>query len=446
MQVETSRRRRILQLPFGEPPDEYVIKVMQDQRTGAFRWRLERGGGNVEWEENNRDAADIYSLIARRILLKTKGQGASSQFSTLRTSTHKPTLEGNLQEMPMSNLVQSLQMSKGTGRLELETTQGSARAFFVQGELVHCVFNDGEGDDAFLELIPQMDGSFRFYKEPKTSERSITRNLQALLIEGAALSDQLSFLSRIGVKLETYLIRNHSTMSESIFEQMVVGGAACDMALQKRFFTEVDNQSTILEILRRHPLSKPRWVPIVFNLVTCGLCSYRDKVPDLSAEPRDANIDWSQVKRVEAVLKRPDTGVYTYPAFLLFLEKEFFRYERFKREFAVVTLDIKVRRKGGIEPLPVQALSEVVERVKRLIRRTDMLFHYETLGFAILMPETGLDSAKTFALRLAEILMSKPLTDDQGGFPIMASVGFAAIPESCESLGALMAMARAPSR
>jgi diguanylate cyclase (GGDEF)-like protein len=217
------------------------------------------------------------------------------------------------------------------------------------------------------------------------------------------------------------------------------------MDLQKRFYQEVDNQSTILEILRRVPLGKPSWVPIVYNLITFGLVFHREKVPDLAAHSRDASIDWSQVKRVESVLTRPDTGVYTYPAFLLFLEKEFFRFERFKREFAVVTLDIKVRRKQGVEPLPVEYLSEVVGRLKKLIRRTDMVCHYEALGFAILMPETGLASSRTFALRLAEILMSKPLAGDRGDHPIVASVGFAAIPESCETLGALMALAKAPS-
>lgn len=444
IQAEAARSGRLLQLPFGEPPDDYLLKVFHDKNGDGFKWRLERPSKkSIEWEEGNRDAQDIYAMIIRRALMSQ--QSASEQFRTLKTKTHKPTLEGELQDMPMPNLVQSIQMNKGTGRLEIESSSGNAFLFFVQGEPVHCVFNDSEGDDAFLELVSVTDGSFQFFKEPKTTEKTILKGLQVLLMEGAALCDHLTFLQGIGVGLETYLIRNHSTMSETLFEQMVKDGCGCPMESQKRFYQEVDNQSTILEILRRVPLPKTGWVPIVFNLVTCGLCSYRDKVPDLAAS-RDTTIDWSQVKRVETVLKRPDTGVYTYPAFLLFLEKEFFRYERFKREFAVVTLDIKVRRKDSIEPLPIQALQEVVARVNKLIRRTDTLFHYETLGFAILMPETGLESARIFALRLAEILMSKHLAAEKGSYPIVASVGFASIPESCETLGALMALGKAPSR
>jgi GGDEF domain-containing protein len=445
IQSEAARSGRVQQLPFGKVPDDYLLKVMHDKHTAAFKWRLERPSkGLIEWDEGNRDPQEIYSLIIRRTLMPA--QSASEQFRTLRTKVHKPTLEGELQDMPMPNLVQSIQMNKGTGRLEIESSSGEAFIYFIQGDPVHCVFNDSEGDEGVLELMSVTQGNFRFFKEPKCNDKTVTKNLQLLLMEGAALTDHLAFLQNIGVGLETYLIRNHSTMSETLFEQMVKDGCGSPMDLQKRFYQEVDNQSTILEILRRVPLSKSRWVPIVFNLISCGLCSYRDKVPDLGAVSRDATIDWSQVKRVESVLRRPDTGVYTYPAFLLFLEKEFFRYERFKTKFAVVTLDIKVRRKDSIEPLPLEALQEVIARINKLIRRTDMLFHYETLGFAILMPETGHESAKTFALRLAEILMSKHLANEKGSYPIVASAGFAAIPDSCESLGALMALAQSPSR
>lgn len=444
MQAQAASSGQVQQLPFGKVPEDFLLKVMCDRSSAAFKWRLERPSkGLIEWEEGNREVQSIHTLIVRRVM---QAQTHSEQFRTLRTKVHKPTLEGELQDMPMPNLIQSIQMNKGTGRLEIESSSGEAFVYFVQGEPVHSVFNDSEGDEGVLELMSVSQGNFRFFKEPKCNEKTVTRPLQVLLMEGAALVDHFAFLTKLGVGLETFLIRNHATMSETLFEQMVKDGCGAPMDTQKRFYQEVDNQSTILEILRRVPLSKSRWVPIVFNLISCGLCSYRDRVPDLGATSRDATIDWTQVKRVESVLRRPDTGVYTYPAFLLFLEKEFFRYERFKTPFAVMTLDIKVRRKDSIEPLPMEALKEVLERVNKLIRRTDMLFHYETLGFAILMPETGFESAKIFALRLAEILMSKHLANEKGSYPIVASVGFAALPDSCESLGALISLAQAPSR
>ena len=115
-----------------------------------------------------------------------------------------------------------------------------------------------------------------------------SRNLRFLSTQSAAvagsidgrhaLHNQMNFLNQAGVALETYLIRNHATMSESLFEQMVQDGTACKKDVEKRFYQEVDNQSTLIEIFRRVPLNKAQWVPIVFNLVTCGLCSLRTNV------------------------------------------------------------------------------------------------------------------------------------------------------------------------
>lgn len=270
LQSEAARNGQVLQLPFGEPPDNYVFKVLHDKHSNGFKYRLERvSTASVEWEGADLDAQKIYATIVRRAIAD------SEQNRTLKTKHHKPTLEGDLMDMPMPTLVLSIQMNKGTGRLEIDTPSGNAFLFFVQGEPAHCVFNESNGDDAVLELLSVTTGSFRFFKEPKTSEKTILKGLQILLMEGAALTDHLAFLKNIGVGLETYLIRNHSTMSETLFEQMVKGGFGASMELQKRFYQEVDNQSTVLEILRRVPLPKSQWVPIVFNLVSCGLCSYR---------------------------------------------------------------------------------------------------------------------------------------------------------------------------
>jgi hypothetical protein len=123
----------------------------------------------VEWEEINRDVDTIFSILKNRF-----GTGASSedhsedadQYRTLKTRVHRATLEGELQDMPITNLLQSIQMNKGTGRLEIESTFGRALVFFAKGEPVHCIFNDGEGDDSLLELLCIEEGEFRFFKEP----------------------------------------------------------------------------------------------------------------------------------------------------------------------------------------------------------------------------------------------------------------------------------------
>ncbi len=58
---------------------------------------------------------------------------------------------------------------------------------------------------------------------------------------------------------------------------MVSRGAAAEMNLQKMLYQLIDNESTLEDLLRLRPMPKPRWVPVMFNLVTCSLVSFSDR-------------------------------------------------------------------------------------------------------------------------------------------------------------------------
>jgi GGDEF domain-containing protein len=78
-------------------------------------------------------------------------------------------------------------------------------------------------------------------------------------------------------------------------------------------------------------------------------------------------------------------------------------------------------------------------------RKTDSFAHYDSSGFALLLPETESTSARNFAGRMAEMLMTTPLSAKFGGSPVLASVGVGAVPDDCVSLGAMLATAK-PAR
>lgn len=86
----------------------------------------------------------------------------------------------------------------------------------------------------------------------------------------------------------------------------------------------------------------------------------------------------------------------------------------------------------------------MAERINKLKRRTDVLTHYESYGFALLLPETESTSAKNFAGRLAEMLMTTPLSAAFGGKPVLVSVGVGAVPDDCTTVGAMLAAAKPP--
>lgn len=473
MQAESLRAAgRITQLPFGDPPEDYSLAVFKDRTKGDLHWALYREDGNqsmLVWDQVSQDPGFIHQLITAQFpgfdlkpvalrsqasfQAQTQGETGSNSLAEQQNTTMrmrgKATLEGDLQNMQMPNVLQSIGMSKGTGRLEVETPEESATVYFDDGSPIHCVLGQLSGSVALIELVGWEEGEFRFYPEAKSETKTIKKRLDTLLMEGAALDDQYKLIKQRNIGNDTYLIRNHASITEQLFEQMLEKGTGADMVLQKRIYQMIDNKSRLIDILRKFNVSKQDWVPIIFNFATCNLVTFVDELPDSKEKPKpEANIDWTQARAAERALIRQDTGLYAYSSFLYLLEREFLRWERFGRPVSVILLECSTRpvEPGGIaEPLTIAGVKEVAERINKMKRKTDLFAHYETFGFALLLPETESASARNFAARLAEMLMTSPLSGGLGGLPVLASVGVACLPDDCNTLGSLLAMAR-PAR
>jgi GGDEF domain-containing protein len=189
-------------------------------------------------------------------------------------------------------------------------------------------------------------------------------------------------------------------------------------------------------------------VPVVFNLSTCNLIAFNEQLPDAGSRfVSEASVDWSQAVAVERLLIRSDTLIYSYPAFLYFLQSEFSRWERFGRPFSVILLQIGgcADPQGAPEPLSISGVREIAERVGRLKRKTDLLAHYETFGFALLLLETESQEGHAFANRLVEAITTNPLSGGLSGTRVLAKAGVACIPDDCSTLGSLLARAKPPA-
>lgn len=353
-------------------------------------------------------------------------------------------LEGDLQNMPVPNLLQSIAMSKMTGRLLVKSSKGGGEMYFEDGAPVHAVAAEAQGDLAVLESLTWEEGKFRFIKNERTIERSIRKRLDSLLMEGIGLLDQLKYLETTGVKMETYLFRKVPNLTESEFERRVVQFVPMDMNLQKQFYQSVDNISTLFEILRRRPLVKTEWVPILFNLLHADLIAFSDRPPAgvRMGLMEVQSLDRSQIQGVMSKLVRPETGLYTYPMFLFFLEQEFHRYERLNVPFSIVLFDMRLRDATGMQPFSGPLLTEAVRRLISVRRNLDILAHFETFDFAAILPHTTTDSAAFFAQRVIELIMSTPLA--QGLHPSLVSLSFgvAGVPEDCDDPAFLIAAAK----
>ncbi len=374
---------------------------------------------------------------------------AAAAGQTVSQQKAKAILEGDLTNMQLPNLLQSVVMSKMTGRLGIQNSQGQADVFFEDGVPLHAQVGTSQGDQGVVELITWEEGQFHFYPGERTTHRSVGKRLDLLLMEGVALLDQSKYLKSAGVKMESYLMRRHKTIKESDFEQTVSRGAPIDLALQKQVYQSIDNTSTLFDILRRLPLARAQWTPVLFNLITCDLVAVTDRAPVVTIDkpaPLEAlGIDRASIQAAVAALQRPETGLFTYPAFLYFLEQEHFRFQSFGWPYSVIIFEMRFRPHGPQDaPLPMTtaAVKEIARRISAIKRGSDLLAHYETFDYACLLPNTTAAAAGIFAGRIMEVVRGEPVPETPDPRSITLALGVSCVPDDCRDLGLMLAAAR----
>jgi hypothetical protein len=111
----------------------------------------------------------------------------------LRGATVKPSsLAGDFSLMPFPDVVTMLEMGRRPGILAITTPSAIGQLFFDVGELVHAVFGDLIGPEAFYRLLEEPSGQFEFSPHPcpiAEDGRTIRGSVTGLLMEGARLVD-----------------------------------------------------------------------------------------------------------------------------------------------------------------------------------------------------------------------------------------------------------------
>ena len=469
-------RGRIVEMPWtsADRTVTWMLTVKCDAGGGEPAWLLYKGdvpNAPLAFSYVSGDVPLVYSLIIGEVAgtvmqptsqsdtfvaikvppaLSTAAQPAAGpglDSGNYPRAEAKATLEGDLKNMQVPSLLQSVAISKMTGRLAIQSSNGPAEVYFDDGAPVHARALDITGEIALMELITWDEGQFDFYPEQKTHERTVSKRLDALLMEGVTLLDQSNYLRSAGLTQDSYLLRKHASITEQEFEQIASKGAPVDMNMQKQFYQSIDNKSTLFEILRRRPMPKTDWVPVLFNLLSSQLVVATDRPPTIvtKAAPLEAiGIDKGAIQGVIKSLSRPETGLMTYPAFLFFLEQEFFRYESTGAPFSLIIVELRWRSEPDTppEPLPLTAVREMAKRVNAVKRPLDVFAHYETFDYAMLLPNTNSAAAAISARRLVELVLKTPLAESVDMKTLMMAGGVSSLPEDGNDLGLMLAAAR----
>ncbi len=138
------------------------------------------------------------------------------------------------------------------------------------------------------------------------------------------------------------------------------------------------------------------------------IISDQDILSELSVDTQkhlDKPIDLAPTQKLVSELV--SGGIFTYPAFLSFLEHEYYRCARKKRDLLIMLLKLRVYEETfdeSLNMLPSPAFYEVIRRVGALLTKRDILAHYGDRNFVIMRSNTSVAQMQTFSKRAVQAI------------------------------------------
>ena len=137
-----------------------------------------------------------------------------------------------------------------------------------------------------------------------------------------------------------------------------------------------------------------------------------------------------------------ELGVLSYPAFLFCLLREYAAANEHRTPLSVLLIKVTLSCKGTSCLLPQHMLSDVLERIKKLQRKTDSIGQYDLDNtFACVLPETDISGSKYFVERLEKMLFrcESDYGLESGSIELQASIASAGV--FCNSVATILGSA-----
>ena len=152
-------------------------------------------------EERLRPLMDgVEDFIAKPFLLKDLVRVAKKvvdriHLEKLQKSASRPgVIQGRLEEMSMTDLLQSLEMGQKSCRLVVRRNGEQGQLFFASGQCRDAQIGGIEGDEAVYKVILWTEGEFEidFNAANASTRTTTTRGTTGLLMEAMRLMDEAS--------------------------------------------------------------------------------------------------------------------------------------------------------------------------------------------------------------------------------------------------------------
>jgi CheY-like chemotaxis protein len=147
----------------------------------AERLNLERGVDEfIEKPFYLREAVQRIKRVIDKIALEKMARAVPADGA----------LRGNLSQMNVIDLMQSLEMGRKSCLLSLTHGADRCDVYIVDGQISHATYGPIKGDQAVYKVLAWEEGNFQIDFEGRSAEQTTTRSTQGLMMEGLRILDE----------------------------------------------------------------------------------------------------------------------------------------------------------------------------------------------------------------------------------------------------------------
>ncbi|NPB03655.1 MAG: response regulator [Thermotogae bacterium] len=110
--------------------------------------------------------------------------------------------KGVVQELSLIDILQLLSYEKGTAKVEVSSPEGKGALYVKDGILVHALFENVEGMEAFNRILDLEGGSFSVRRGEEPPKESVNEPLDALLLRVVTSKDEETDQTETAITLD----------------------------------------------------------------------------------------------------------------------------------------------------------------------------------------------------------------------------------------------------
>jgi len=172
-------------------------------------------------------------------------------------------LDGNLEDFPLTDVFQLILMGERSGMLEVESDHKRAVIYFDKGQAVHAQLDNLSGEKAVYEAFYWTAGKFAFQTDVASPDRTITLECRNLVMEAVRRLDEWD-------KIRGIIPNNDYAIAFSAAHEDLASRVKLE-AVEWKIVSQVNGSSSVKEIAANTGISEFETALIVCKLVRSGL-------------------------------------------------------------------------------------------------------------------------------------------------------------------------------